>query len=163
MNGTLSARGRSHLFRSSSSRPLSAPSTGFSRWGCPGDPVWDYRCRESAFLAIAWSGGTSRPLPERAFPAVAYSSGIQSRLEYSPNRVFYGAYHTTTGESRRKTNNGLDKKFRPFAAALPSASARAAESRRQLRANTLARGWRDRWQENSRHHASYHLVNQKKD
>jgi len=154
MNGTLNVRGRRHLLRSSSTRPVSAPTTRSPRWGCPGGPVWDCRVPDNGFLAIALPGGASRALPGRAFPAMAYSSGAQSRLGYSPNGAFERAYHTTTGENRRKTNNGLDKKSRPFAAArpfAPSAAPGAALARRRLRANTLARGSRDRWQKNSRH------------
>jgi hypothetical protein len=131
MNGTLKVRGHRHLLRSSSTRPVSAPTTGFARRGGPGDPVWDCRLRENGFLTIAaLSGGTFRALQERAFPAVGYSSGAQSRLGYSPNGASERAYHTTTGESRSKTINGLDKKSRPFAAAPPSAPLRLPRRRR---------------------------------
>ena len=130
MDGTLNATGRSHLLPSSSTRPASAPTARSPRWGGPGDAVWDCRFPENGFLAIALSGGAFRALQERAFPAVAYSSRAQSRLGYSPNGAFERAYHTTTGESRSKTINGLDKKSRPFAAAPPSAPLRLPRPRR---------------------------------
>ena len=114
MDDTLKARYRGHLLRSSSNRPASGPTIGIPRPGCPGGAVLYRRIAVNGFLAIALGGAAYRPLQGCAFPAVAYSSGIQSRLGYSPNGGFDAAYHTTTGKSRSKTNNGLDKKSRPF-------------------------------------------------
>lgn len=151
MHDTLKVRTRGHLLPSSSHRPASAITTGFPRPGCPGDPVWHRRLAVNHFLARALREATCRPHPGRACPAVAYSSGIQSRLGYSPNGVFDAAYHTTTGKSRSKTNNSLDKKNRGFLAA-PSASPGAAESRKRSWTHTLARGGRDGFQASYAHH-----------
>ena len=130
MDDTLKARYRGHLLRSSSNRPASGPTIGIPRPGCPAGAVLYRRIAVNGFLAIALGGAAYRPLQGCAFPAVAYSSGIQSRLGYSPNGAFERAYHTTTGESRSKTINGLDKKSRPFAAAPPSAPLRLPRRRR---------------------------------
>jgi hypothetical protein len=120
MNGTLEIWDRRHLLRSSSNRPASAPTFLPPRRGSSRDPDWYCRLAVNGFVAVAMSRGTSRSLQECSCPAVAYSSGIQSRLGYSPNGVFDAAYHTTTGKSRSKTNNGLDKKSRPFRCPPPS-------------------------------------------
>ena len=114
MDDTLMVSYRWHLFRSSSTRPVSALAARVPRWGCLGGPSWDCRLPDNAFFAIALPGSSFRPLQQRAFPAVAYSSGIQSRLGYSPNGVFDAAYHTTTGKSRSKTNNSPGQKIRTF-------------------------------------------------
>ena len=142
MDDTLKARYRGHLLRSSSNRPASGPTIGIPRPGCPGGAVLYRRIAVNGFLAIALGGAAYRPLQGCAFPAVAYSSGIQSRLGYSPDGVFDAAYHTTTGKSRSKTNNGLDKKTRLFRYPPPSASPGATESQKRIRANTVGRGRR---------------------
>jgi hypothetical protein len=163
MYGTLKISFRRHSFQSFSNRPEAAPAPGFSHRGFPWWRVWDCRIPDDGFPAIALSGGAFRALRPVAVPAVAYSSDVQSRLGYSPNGALEWAYHTTTGESRSKTNNSPDKKSRPFAAAPPSAhpaSRGAAAARGRLRASTLARGWRDGRHKNFRHQLSYNSVNQ---
>jgi hypothetical protein len=71
--------------------------------------------------AILPPGGAPPPPVDGPSIIVAYPLLANSRLGCSPNLGWYALYHTTSCQSRRNTNQGLDKKSGGLPASPPAA------------------------------------------
>lgn len=123
MNGTLGIINHIAVPRSHSPRPAWLSSEGPHLPGSRG-AMGGGRTRafaEKGSRVILPPGGAPPPPLDGPSIIVAYPLLANSRLGCSPNLGWYALYHTTSCQSRRNTNQGLDKKSGGLPASPPAA------------------------------------------